>query len=76
MKIILKDYKTGELIGEQAIIDGDVFKLAQEANTWGHEYEEALYFINNGDAMQGVIADEWTDNGEPVNPYLTYEVTP
>ena len=75
MKIILKDYKTGEVISQCPIIDGDVFKLAQEANTWYREYEEALYFINDGDAMQGVIADDWTDKGDPVNPYLTYEVT-
>lgn len=74
MKIILKDYKTGEKVSEQAIIDGDVFKMAQKANTWEHEYEEALYFINNADAMSGIIADDWTDAGQPVNPYLTYEV--
>lgn len=75
MRILLKDYKTGELVSQCPIIDGDVFKMAQKANTWEHEYEEALYFINNADAMQGVIADDWTDGGEPVNPYLTYEVT-
>ena len=76
MKIVLKDYKTGEAISQCPIVDKGVFVLEKSHPTWYREYEEALYFINNGDAMQGVIADDWTDNGEPVNPYLTYQVTP
>jgi hypothetical protein len=76
MKIILKDYKTKEFISEEDIVDVGVFILSRPNHTWHKEYTEALYFINNADAMDGVIADDWTDDYDtPIRPYLTYEVS-
>lgn len=76
MKIILKDYKTHELVSEEDIVDVGVYILARPHPTWYKEYEEALYFINNADAMSGVLADDWTDDFDtPIKPYMTYEVS-
>lgn len=74
MKIILKDYKTKEFVSEEEIVDLGVYVLARPHPTWYKEYAEALYFINNADAMTGVIADDWADE-TPINPYMTYEVS-
>ena len=75
MRLILRDYQTKEPVSERCLIDTGVYRLAAEGNTWEHEYAEALYFINNADCTTGIIADDWTDNGEPINPYMTFEVT-
>jgi hypothetical protein len=76
MKIILRDYKTHDLVDEEAIVDVGVYILARPSPTWYSEYAEALYFINNADAMNGVIADDWTDDYDtPIRPYMTYEVS-
>lgn len=76
MKIVLKDYKTKEFVSEEDIVDVGVYILARPSPTWYREYAEALYFINNADAMTGVIADEWLDDFDtPVRPYMTYEAT-
>lgn len=73
MKVRLRDYKTGKFISERTLIDGDVYTLAKDGASWQHEYDEALYFINNSDATTGVIADSWNDD-EPINPYMTWEL--
>jgi hypothetical protein len=76
MKIILRDYKTNEFVDYEDIVDVGVYILARPSRVWDKEYAEALYFINNSDAMDGVIADDWTDDYDtPINPYMTYEVT-
>jgi len=76
MKIILKDYKTKEFVSEEEIVDLGVYVLARPHPTWYKEYAEALYFINNADAMDGVIADDWAhDYDTPIRPYMTYEVS-
>jgi hypothetical protein len=76
MKIILRDYKTNLLVNEEDIVDVGVYILARPSPTWYKEYAEALYFINNADAMNGVIADDWTDDYDtPIRPYMTYEVS-
>jgi len=76
MKITLRDYKTKEFVNEEEIVDVGVYILSRPSPTWYSEYAEALYFINNADAMSGVIADDWTDDYDtPIRPYMTYEVT-
>lgn len=76
MKIILRDYKTHDLVDQEDIVDVGVYILARPSPTWYKEYAEALYFINNADAMDGVIADDWTDDYDtPIKPYMTFEVT-
>jgi hypothetical protein len=76
MKIILRDYKTNLLVNEEDIVDVGVYILSRPSPTWYKEYAEALYFINNADAMNGVIADDWTDDYDtPIRPYMTYEVS-
>ncbi len=76
MKIILRDYKTKEFVDYEDIVDVGVYILARPSPTWHSEYAEALYFINNADAMSGVIADDWTDDYDtPIKPYMTFEVT-
>jgi hypothetical protein len=76
MKIILRDYKTHDLVSQEEIVDVGVYILSRPSPTWYREYAEALYFINNSDAMDGVIADDWTDDYDtPINPYMTYEVS-
>jgi len=76
MKITLRDYQTKEFVNSMDIVDKGVFVLEKPSPTWYREYAEALYFINNADAMTGVIADDWTDDyGTPIKPYMTYEVS-
>ena len=76
MKIILRDYKTNLLVNKEDIVDVGVYILSRPSPTWYKEYAEALYFINNADAMNGVIADDWTDDYDtPIRPYMTYEVS-
>jgi hypothetical protein len=76
MKITLRDYKTNEFVDYEDIVDVGVYILARPSRVWDKEYSEALYFINNADAMDGVIADDWTDDYDtPIRPYMTYEVS-
>jgi hypothetical protein len=76
MKIILRDYKTHDLVDQEEIVDVGVYILSRSSPTWYREYAEALYFINNSDAMDGVIADDWTDDCDtPIRPYMTFEVS-
>jgi hypothetical protein len=75
MKLRLRDYKTGEFISARTLVNGDVYKLAKDGASWQREYDEALYFINNSDTKQGIIADDWNDDA-PVNPYMTWELIP
>ena len=75
MKLRLRDYKTGEFISERTLVNGDVCTLAKDGASWQREYAEALYFINESDAKQGIIADDWNDDA-PVNPYMTWELIP
>lgn len=75
MKLRLRDYKTGGLISERTLVDGGVYMLAKDGASWQREYDEALYFINNSDAKQGIIADDWSDDA-PVNPYMIWELIP
>jgi hypothetical protein len=76
MKITLRDYKTNEFVDYEDIVDVGVYILARPSPVWDKEYAEALYFINNADAMGGVIADDWTDDYDtPIRPYMTYEVS-
>jgi hypothetical protein len=76
MKITLRDYETNEFVDYEDIVDVGVYILSRPSRLWDKEYAEALYFINNADAMDGVIADDWTDDYDtPIRPYMTYEVT-
>jgi hypothetical protein len=77
MKLRLRDYKTGEFISERPLSKGDVYELNSDGASWNLEYAEALYFINESDAKQGIIADDWNDDYTvPVNPYMTWELIP
>lgn len=76
MKITLKDYATGEIISAINLIDGDVYRLESSGASFSHEFNEALYFVNNADSESGVIADDWSDDYEtPINPYMTWSLT-
>jgi len=75
MKLRLRDYKTGEFISERTLVNGDVYTLAKDGASWQREYDESLYFINNSDTKQGIIADDWNDDA-PDKPYMTCDLSP
>jgi len=82
MKIILKDVKTHDVVAiaslrlEHDDVANSIYRLigAPIVSTFLNQFEEALYFINNADVTNGVIADTYDDDGEPVNPYLVFEL--
>ena len=76
MRITLKDYEAGAIVGTANLLAGDVYQLASCSESFLYEFTEALYFINNADAESGIIADDWSDDYEtPINPYMTWDLT-
>jgi hypothetical protein len=76
MKITLKDYDTNEtvLTARVKLIEvcgRGVFVCANGPYTFEDEVEQALYAVNN-DVHSGVIADNYGDAYEPINPYMSW----
>lgn len=76
MKITLKDYDTNETVSTTRIklievCGRSVFVCANAPYTFEDEVEQALYAVNN-DVHSGVLADNYNDAYEPINPYMTW----
>lgn len=76
MKLTLKDFATDAPISTSAlktveICGQHVYVPITNFASFADEFEQALYGLNNG-AQSGIIADDYTDTYEPINPYMTW----
>jgi hypothetical protein len=76
MKLTLKDFATDAPVITVAlefveICEQQVYVCVTNPASFSDEIEQALYSLNNGE-QSGVIADNWTDTYEPINPYMTW----
>ena len=76
MKLTLKDFATDAPIFTSAlktveICGQHVYVATAKHASFADEFEQALYGLNNG-SKSGVLADNYTDTYEPINPYMTW----
>jgi len=76
MKLTLKDFATDAPVFTLAletveICEQQVYVFVDQHASFADEFEQALYGLNNG-VESGVIADNWTDTYEPIDPYMTW----